>query len=133
MTTPTDKDIPSNSVQDRLYNAEKFDEFMNSDNVNYTDRKGKSRWTLSGIRQAVQNWMDTLKTSSGASAIGYGTSTVADEIAKTVKQQITFSTGGTLNTPLEVQQSMADNKSAVFVPYEAFNAPGLSNRIFSVK
>lgn len=101
MTTPTDKDIPSNSVQDRLYNAEKFDEFMNSDNVNYTDRKGKSRWTLSGIRQAVQNWMDTLKTSSGASAIGYGTGTVADEIAKTVKQQITFSTGGTLNTPLD--------------------------------
>lgn len=34
---------------------------------------------------------------------------------------------------LEVQQSMADNKSAVFVPYEAFNAPGLSNLIFSAK
>lgn len=34
---------------------------------------------------------------------------------------------------LEVQQSMADNKSAVFVPYEAFNTPGLSNRIFSAK
>lgn len=58
MTAPTNNPIPSNSVQDRLYNAEKFDEFMNSDNSNYTDRKGKSRWTLSGIRQAVQNWMD---------------------------------------------------------------------------
>lgn len=70
MTTPTNNNIPSNSVQDRLYNAEKFDEFMNSDNPNYTDRKGVSRWTLSGIRQAIQNWMDSLGSSSGASNVG---------------------------------------------------------------
>lgn len=70
MTAPTNNDIPSNSVQDRMYNAEKFDEFMNSDNPNYTDRKGKSRWTVSGIRQAIQNWMDSLNASSGASSIG---------------------------------------------------------------
>lgn len=70
MTTPTDKDIPSNSVQDRLFNAEKFDEFMNSDNANYTDRKGKSRWTLNGIRQVIQNWMTSLSSPAGASGIG---------------------------------------------------------------
>lgn len=70
MTTPTNNNIPSNSVQDRLYNAEKFDEFMNSDNPNYTDRKGITRWTLNGIRQIVQNWMGSLSTSSGASSIG---------------------------------------------------------------
>lgn len=31
---------------------------------------------------------------------------------------------------LDVQEKMAENKSAVFVPYEALNAPGLSNRVF---
>lgn len=70
MTTPTDKDIPSNSVQDRLYNAEKFDEFMNSDNPNYTDRKGKSRWTLNGIRQVIQNWITQLSGIQGGENIG---------------------------------------------------------------
>lgn len=30
---------------------------------------------------------------------------------------------------LEVQDKMADNKSAVFVPYESLTQPGLSNRI----
>lgn len=70
MTAPTNNNVPSNSVQDRLYNAEKFDEFMNSDNPNYTDRKGVSRWTLNGIRQTIQNWMGSLSTPSGANNIG---------------------------------------------------------------
>lgn len=70
MTTPTNNEIPSNSVQDRMYNAEKFDEFMNSDNSNYTDRKGKSRWTLSGIRQVISNWMTSLAGDQGLINIG---------------------------------------------------------------
>lgn len=70
MTTPTNNEIPSSSVQDRLYNAEKFDEFMNSSNANFTDRKGISRWTLSGIRTAISNWMTSLSSSSGASSVG---------------------------------------------------------------
>lgn len=70
MTTPTNNNIPSNSVQDRLYNAEKFDEFMNSDNPNYTDRKGTKRWTLNGIRQAIVNWMDGFSSDVGAANIG---------------------------------------------------------------
>lgn len=32
---------------------------------------------------------------------------------------------------LEVQDKMADNKSAVFVPYESLTQPGLSNRIYN--
>lgn len=32
---------------------------------------------------------------------------------------------------LEVQEKMADNKAAIFVPYEAFGDQGLNNRIFS--
>lgn len=32
---------------------------------------------------------------------------------------------------LEVQEKMAENKNAVFVPYEAFGDQGLNNRIFS--
>lgn len=70
MTTPTNNNIPSSSVQDRLYNAEKFDEFMNSSNANFTDRKGVSRWTLSGIRTVVSNWMASLSAAGGASAVG---------------------------------------------------------------
>lgn len=70
MTTPTDKDIPSNSVQDRLFNSEKFDEFINGDNPNYTDRKGKIRWTISGIRTVITNWMESFSSSSGASSVG---------------------------------------------------------------
>lgn len=70
MTIPTNNNIPSNSVQDRLYNAEKFDEFMNSDNPNYTDRKGVSRWTISGMRRVVLNWIESLSESNGADIIG---------------------------------------------------------------
>lgn len=70
MTTPTQNDIPSNSVQDRLFNAEKFDEFINSDSANYTDRKGNTRWTLNGIRTAISNWMTSLSSSSGGGSIG---------------------------------------------------------------
>lgn len=32
---------------------------------------------------------------------------------------------------LEVQEKMAENDNAVFVPYESLNQPGLSNRIYS--
>lgn len=69
MTTPTNNDIPSSSVQDRLYNAEKFDEFMNSSNTNFTDRKGVSRWTLSGIRTVISNWMTSLSSNAGGNTI----------------------------------------------------------------
>lgn len=72
MTSPTNKEIPSNSVQDRPYNSEKFDEFMNSDKTNYVDRKGNNRWALSGISSVIQNWMGSLSTSSGANNIGLG-------------------------------------------------------------
>ena len=34
---------------------------------------------------------------------------------------------------LDVQEKMADNKAAVFVPYEALNLPGMSNRIYGTK
>jgi hypothetical protein len=40
---------------------------MNSDNPSYTDRKGKSRTTLSGIRNIVNNWLNIF-----TSPLGWG-------------------------------------------------------------
>lgn len=91
MTTPTDKDIPSNSVQDRLFNAEKFDEFVNSDSLNYADRKGKSRTTLNGIRQSITNWISSLGVGDGAGSIaaqkpyvGTVSRSVTDQLKETI-------------------------------------------------
>lgn len=82
MTTPTNNNVPSNSVQDRLFNAEKFDEFINSNNTSFTDRLGISRTTLNGIRQNVSNWMTSFSTENGAENVGYRTSNVGDVLSR---------------------------------------------------
>ncbi|MBH2623802.1 SGNH/GDSL hydrolase family protein [Serratia marcescens] len=53
MTTPTNKPIPSNDLNDFRFNAEKVDEVVNSNNENYTDRFGVKRFTIEGIRKNI--------------------------------------------------------------------------------
>lgn len=64
--------------------------------------------TLADQANAAKLAVDSLSGESGATAVGYGETTVADkisehdnEISKTVQQQITFATGGTLYSPLD--------------------------------
>ncbi|BEH89751.1 hypothetical protein [Klebsiella phage phiKp_32] len=70
MTLPTQKPIPSSSITDQLFNAEKIDQVVNSDELEYSDRFGKKRFTFSGLYNVVQNWISSLGSSSGASAVG---------------------------------------------------------------
>lgn len=70
MTLPTQNPIPSSTKNDQLFNAEKIDQVVNSDDLQYTDRFGKKRFTFAGIYNVVQNWMESLKSPSGASGIG---------------------------------------------------------------
>lgn len=48
MTTPTTNPVPSKSPADLLFNAERFDEAINSSMLQYTDRLGVERLTLAG-------------------------------------------------------------------------------------
>ena len=47
-TTPTNNPVPSNSPRDLLYNAERMDFIINSQNLIYTDRLGVERFTWAG-------------------------------------------------------------------------------------
>lgn len=53
MTTPTSTAVPSQAPQDLLYNAERFDEVLNSGATAYTDRLGVNRLTLAGAMQRI--------------------------------------------------------------------------------
>lgn len=70
MTTPTKLPIPSNNLLDSRFNFEKLDQIVNSDELEYSDRFGKKRFTFSGLYNVVQNWIASLATTSGAEAIG---------------------------------------------------------------
>jgi hypothetical protein len=50
-TTPTNKPIPSNDLNDFRFNCEKVDEIVNSDSEKYTDRFGVERYTIDGVRK----------------------------------------------------------------------------------
>lgn len=50
-TTPTNKPIPSNDLNDFRYNCEKVDEIVNSGSETYTDRFGVERYTIDGVRK----------------------------------------------------------------------------------
>jgi len=52
MTKPTKNEVPSNSVNDLLFNSEKFDEVINSDSLTYIDRKDNVRLTMKGFEEA---------------------------------------------------------------------------------
>lgn len=70
MTLPTNNPIPSYAKDDQLFNAEKIDQVVNSDDLEYSDRFGKKRFTIAGIYDAVKKWMTSLSSTSGAGAIG---------------------------------------------------------------
>lgn len=61
MTQPTKNRIPSGNILDQVFNAEKIDEVVNSDDLEYTDRFGKKRFTFNGIYLALKGYFDTLK------------------------------------------------------------------------
>lgn len=50
-TTPTNKPVPSNDLNDFRYNCEKVDEIVNSGSATYTDRFGVERYTIDGVRK----------------------------------------------------------------------------------
>lgn len=50
-TTPTNKPIPSNDLNDFRFNCEKVDDIVNSDSEKYTDRFGVERYTIDGVRK----------------------------------------------------------------------------------
>lgn len=70
MTLPTQNPIPSNTKNDQLFNAEKIDQVVNSDDLQYTDRFGKKRFTFAGLYNVIQNWIGSLTTSEGYDKIG---------------------------------------------------------------
>ena len=70
MTLPTQKPIPSSSIADQLFNAEKIDQVVNSDELQYSDRFGKKRFTFAGLYNLVQTWMGSLGSPSAAASIG---------------------------------------------------------------
>ncbi len=53
MTTPTNNAVPSDDVNDLLFNAEKLDEVVSGTGQYYTDRKGVNRRTLAGIEASA--------------------------------------------------------------------------------
>lgn len=70
MTLPTQNAVPSSAKNDQLFNAEKIDQVVNSDDLQYTDRFGKKRFTLTGIYNFIQTWLAGLSAATGASGIG---------------------------------------------------------------
>lgn len=50
-TTPTNKPVPSNDLNDFRFNCEKVDEIVNSDSEKYADRFGVERYTIDGARK----------------------------------------------------------------------------------
>lgn len=70
MTLPTQNAVPSSAKNDQLFNAEKIDQVVNSDDLQYTDRFGKKRFTFAGLYNVIQNWMSGLSSTAGASNVG---------------------------------------------------------------
>lgn len=70
MTLPTQNAVPSSAKNDQLFNAEKIDQVVNSDDLQYTDRFGKKRFTFSGLYDVVQTWLSGLGGNTGASGVG---------------------------------------------------------------
>lgn len=80
MTLPTKNPIPSGNILDQIFNAEKIDEFVNSDSPTYTDRLGKSRSTLAGILEISQAWLNSVGGETGSETIGYRKGSVYDTL-----------------------------------------------------
>lgn len=70
MTVPTKNPIPSGNILDQIYNAEKIDEFVNSDNETYEDRFGIKRRTIKGLWSLVNAWFSGLIKYDGQLLVG---------------------------------------------------------------
>jgi len=58
MATPTSNPVPSKAPQDLLFNAEKVDEFVNSQAASFVNRQGAIRRTLAGIAAFAEEQID---------------------------------------------------------------------------
>lgn len=54
-TIPNNDPVPSNAPRNVKFNAEKIDEFVNSQDLTYTDRLSVVRKTLAGIEADVED------------------------------------------------------------------------------
>lgn len=70
MTLPTKNPIPSGNILDQVFNAEKIDEVVNSDNETYADRFGVSRLTMKGMSLLASIFENKVRSSTGYSVIG---------------------------------------------------------------
>ncbi|HFV9294928.1 TPA: hypothetical protein ACIAIE_004819 [Serratia fonticola] len=57
---PTQNPVPSNSFDDLIFNAEKFDEVMTGVLLTYTDRLGNIRYTIAGLESKNDNLIASL-------------------------------------------------------------------------
>lgn len=58
---PTDNPIPSSDPSDLLFNAPRFDEFMNGEGDHFSDRKGRQRSTLSSLERDFPSSQDNMQ------------------------------------------------------------------------
>lgn len=70
MTLPTKNPIPSGNILDQIFNGEKIDEVVNSNNETYLDRFGVSRLTFAGMVKYIQTFLSGLTGTTGASSVG---------------------------------------------------------------
>lgn len=65
---PTDNPIPSSDPSDLLFNAPRFDEFMNGEGDHFTDRVGRRRNTLSSLERDFPSAADNMAEAKQAAA-----------------------------------------------------------------
>lgn len=132
MTLPTKNPIPSGNILDQVFNAEKLDEVVNSDNETYSDRLDVKRFTISGLTALVKNLIASISGTSGASKVGTSdTDTVQNklDVAYTnlrslVSKNISdlgltlsagsFEEGGTVQSPSDVLWHKETNKCFIW-------------------
>lgn len=84
MTIPTANPVPSQAPVDLLFNAEKIDEFMNSDDEEYIDRFGRTKRTRSALESEYPNAQanaDAAAESANVAAASAGATEVAKDLA----------------------------------------------------
>ncbi|MBX6950252.1 hypothetical protein EX226_06060 [Providencia rettgeri] len=65
-TIPTKNPVPSKDIRDLGFNSEKIDEFVNSEETKYTDRKGIDHLTAKGLEEAAVSAGPTIEAAKDA-------------------------------------------------------------------